>query len=217
MTVDNNIDSSIQVVIFDHDDTLVSTMQAKWAQHKYIAKEFYDKVLTDEELKKHWGKPLTMLVQLLYETDHIDVAMSYNIATRNLFPKRLFSDTLLTLENLRKMGKKIGLVTATTTSSLEHDFQTLHIPKHLFDYIQTEDATAVHKPDPRVFEPTLSWLKERQIKPEEVVYVGDHLNDMKAALGVGFRFIGVGTGIVSLKEFSKNTAKTISKLSDLLG
>lgn len=210
------IDSSIQAVIFDHDDTLVSTLQAKWAQHKFIAKEFYNKVLTEEDLKKHWGKPLTLLVQLLYETDHIDMAMAYNIATRSLFPKKLFPDTLLTLKTLREMGKKIGLVTATTTSSLEHDFHTLGIEKKLFDYIQTEDETIVHKPDPRVFEPTFSWLKEAKISPSQVIYIGDHLNDMRAALGAGFQFIGVGTGMVSLKEFSENSVKAVSKLKDLL-
>lgn len=93
-------DIPIKAVLFDHDDTLVGTIDAKWAQHKYIAKKFYSKTLTDDDIKQHWGKPLTFLLSKLYETDHIDMAMSYNIATRSRFPKKLFVDTIDTLQLL---------------------------------------------------------------------------------------------------------------------
>ena len=83
-------------------------------------------------------------------------------------------------------------------------------------YIQTEDDTIYHKPDPRVFGPTLNRLSENEIKREEVVYVGDGLNDMKAAQGAGLEFIGVGTGLTSLEEFAKHQVRAIPKLSDIL-
>lgn len=73
----------IKGILFDHDDTLVGTIQAKWAQHKFLAKTFYRKTLTDNELHLHWGKPLTSLIRHLYETDDVDTAMSHNIATRH--------------------------------------------------------------------------------------------------------------------------------------
>src|ERR1043165_7200592 len=114
------IDPSVKVVLFDHDDTLVGTIKAKWAQHKYIARTFYGKELTDDELRLHWGKPLTVLMKMLYETDHIDMAMSYNIATRPQFPKQLLKNTIKTLNALRKSGRKLGLVTATTRASLKY-------------------------------------------------------------------------------------------------
>ena len=207
---------SIKAILFDHDDTLVSTFKTKWAQHKYIARTFYGKELHDDELRMHWGKPLTILLQLLYETDRIAIAMSYNIATRDAFPKALFKDTVRTLNALRSSGKKLGLVTATSRSSLEHDVKTLSIPKESFDYIQTEDDTAFHKPDPRVFGLALSWLAQQDIQPHEVLYVGDHLNDMVAAQGAGMKFIGVETGLISVEEFKKHQVKGIHQLSDLL-
>ena len=207
---------SIKAIIFDHDDTLVSSIRAKWLQHKYIARTFYEKTLLDEDIRLHWGKPLTVLIKHLYGTDNIEMAMTYNIATRKDFPKSLFEDTIKTLKNLRKRKMKIGLVTATTQSSLTNDFKTLHISEKLFDYIQTEDDTIYHKPDPRVFGPTLNWLSENEIKREEVVYVGDGLNDMKAAQGAGLEFIGVGTGLTSLEEFAKHQVRAIPKLSDIL-
>ena len=207
---------SIKMILFDHDDTLVGTLKAKWAQHKYIARTFYGKVLKNEELRLHWGKPLTLLLKLLYETDHVDIAMSYNIATRTKFPKALFKDTISTLSILHNLGKKLGLVTATTLSSLEHDWKTLKVPSKLFDYIQTEDDTIVHKPDPQVFDPALTWMAKQNIQPHEVLYVGDHLNDMIASRGAGIGFIGVGTGMVSVEEFKKHQVKGINQLADLI-
>ncbi|PWU15948.1 MAG: hypothetical protein C5B45_01580 [Chlamydiae bacterium] len=207
---------SIKMILFDHDDTLVSTLKAKWAQHKYIARIFYGKKLKNDELRLHWGKPLTLLLKLLYETDHVNIAMSYNIATRSKFPKILFKDTISTLHTLRNLGKKLGLVTATTCSSLKHDLKTLKIPNELFDYIQTEDDTVFHKPDSRVFDPALLWMTKQGIQPHEALYVGDHLNDMLAAKGAGIEFIGIGTGLVSTEEFKKHQAQGINRLADLI-
>jgi hypothetical protein len=52
-----------------------------------------------------WGKPLALLIELLYETDHVDMAMSYNVATRSQFSKILFNNVKETLKILRNMGK----------------------------------------------------------------------------------------------------------------
>ena len=201
--------------IFDHDDTLVGTIQAKWSQHKYIAQMFYQKKLSDEDIRPHWGKPLSSLIQCLYETDQVDLAMSYNVATRSQFPKLLFEDTIGALKKIRTMGKKVGLVTATTRSSMDNDFKTLNIPVKLFDYIQAEEDTHFHKPDKRVFEPALRWIAVEQISPEEVVYVGDNFNDMEAAIGAGFQFIGVSTGLISYEEFAARGVRAVKRLADL--
>ncbi len=69
----------IKAILFDHDDTLVQTIKSKWAQHKYIAKTFYHKNLKDEELRLHWGKPFTELVELLSLTV---------LQSGTIFPKR---------------------------------------------------------------------------------------------------------------------------------
>lgn len=207
--------SIIRAILFDHDDTLVRTIEAKWAQHKYIAKTFYGKDLKDEEIGQHWGKPLPLLIQILYETEDVEKAMFYNTCARANFPKRLFDDTLETLEALRKTGIKTGIVTATTLLSLENDFATLGISRELFDYIQTQEDTMFHKPDPLVFEPALQWLLENGIQPHEVIYVGDSLNDMRAAIDAGLHFIGVGTGLVSIEEFAEHKASVVKKLSEV--
>lgn len=211
-----HIADHIQVVLFDHDDTLVGTIGSKWAQHKHIAKTFYNKDLTDEEIRLHWGKPFTQMICLLYGTDDVEQALAHNVATHKEFEKELFTATLPTLRHLKNIGKKLGIITATSRYSFEHDLAVHKIPKELLDYTQTEDDTGFHKPDPRVFEPTLRWLNSNKLAPEDVLYVGDGLHDMKAALGAGFNFLGVQTGLVGADEFMAAGAKSVEKLSDLL-
>jgi phosphoglycolate phosphatase len=205
----------IKAVVFDFDDTLVGTIEAKWAAHKYVAKKYYNKELTDDDIWPHWGVPLRTLVGLLYGDKDIGRAMEREAESNSDFPKRIFADTIKTLQNIKSSDKYIGIVTATSRRNLEKDLVITNIPKELIDYTQTEDDTNYHKPDPRVFEPTIAWLRGLSIKPSEVIYIGDGLHDMKAALGVGFEFLGVETGLVTAEQFSKENAKSISSLSEL--
>lgn len=212
----SNVGNQVKAVLFDHDDTLVATIAAKWAEHKHIARIYYGKEVTDDELRRHWGKPLSVMMVLLYGTDDIDQAMAYNKAVHMNFPKKLHNDTVATLQALHAAGKKTGVITATNHFSFSYDLEELGISHELFDYVQTEDNTSFHKPDPRVFEPALAWLQQQKIKPAEVVYVGDGLQDMKAALGAGFEFIGVSSGLVTQQEFAANGVTSVTKLSDLI-
>ena len=88
--------------------------------------------------------------------------------------------------------------------------------KEIIDYTQTADDTLFHKPDPRVFEPAIKWLSQHKIKLNQVLYIGDGLQDMKAALGAGFSFLGVETGLITAKEFRQQKAKSITNLAKLL-
>lgn len=211
-----HIGNHIKAVLFDHDDTLVGTLEAKSLQHKYVAKTLYGKDLNDSEIREHWGKPLKTLMGLLYETEDIDKAMEYTLQIHQNFPKKLFDDTLKTLKQLRNAGKKIGVITATSRFSFEHDLDQIPGLKRLLDYSQAQEDTPYHKPDPRVFDPVIAWLKKYSIQPHEVIYVGDGLQDMKAALAAGFEFIGVGTGIVNPSEFENEGAKAVKTLGDLV-
>ena len=205
----------IKAVFFDHDDTLVGTIRPKWKHHKYVAIRYYGKNLTDEEITKHWGKPLQELVCLLYGTPDIETAMARNTAHHEEFPKELFTATIPTLQHIKSTGLRTGIITATSRFSFEHDLQLHKVPQEILDYTQTADDTEFHKPDPRVFDPSISWLQERQIQPHEVVYVGDGLHDMKAAKGAGFNFIGVETGLVTAEQFKKAKAVSISSIAKL--
>ncbi len=209
------IGEHIRAVFFDHDDTLVGTTGPKWAQHKYVARKHYGKELADDELREHWGKPLGELMGILYGTEDIEEAFKHVYACHEDYPKELFSATVPTLRHIKAAGKLIGIVTATSRFSFEHDLDLHQVPREFIDYTQTEEDTPYHKPDPRVFEPALAWLSERKVKPDEVVYIGDGLHDMKASTGAGFNFVGVETGLVIAEEFRAEGAVSIPSIADL--
>lgn len=210
------IGPGIKAVIFDWDDTLVGTIEGKWAQHKHVAKTFYNRELTDEDLSRYWGKPLTKLVRLLYANDNIEEVMNHLISVDKDFPKVLFDHTLGVVERLRANGRLVALVTAHNSFGLNQDFDDLGIPLGMFDYIQTEDDTSFHKPDPRVFESTIDWLKRKSILPDEAMYIGDGLHDREAAVGASMQFIGVATGLVSVDQFENVGSLAVKSLEDLL-
>ena len=215
-SMNKHINTNIRAVLFDHDDTLVGTSEPMWVLHKFIAKKYYGKDLADEELRRHWGIQLEELVCLLYDSADAKKAMRYLLDHHKAYPKAIFEATSPVLRHLRKNNILTGVVTASVRISFEHDLAQNKVPKGLLDYTQTAEDTAHHKPDPLVFEPALAWLSSQGIKPNEVIYIGDGLHDMKAALGAGFDFLGVETGLVTAEEFKKAGGKSIGSLADLL-
>lgn len=209
------IGPGIQVVLFDHDDTLVETIVAKWAHHKFVAKTFYGKDLTDDEIRPHWGKPFPVLVGLLYETDDIEEALAHNASCHEDYPKVLMAHTIPKLRELHTGGKRLGIITATSRFSFEHDMDLHGMPKEIIDYTQTADDTEFHKPDGRVFEPAKEWAEIHGIQPHQILYVGDGLHDMRAAQEAGLIFIGVETGLTTAEEFLDHGAKSVPSTADL--
>lgn len=210
------IDEGIRAVFFDYDDTLVKTIGPKWKQHKCVARTFYNKELTDDELRIHWGKPLNELVCALYDTDDAELALANNYACNEKYPTELFTATVPTLRRLREEGKLVGVITAINRVSFERDLELHRVPIELLAYTQTADDTQYHKPNPKVFDRARVWLSKREIQPERVLYVGDSLRDMRAAVGAGFNFVGVETGLVAAEEFMAADAVSIPSIAGLL-
>lgn len=213
--MNKHIAPHIKAVFFDHDDTLYATFGPKSAEHKFIAKKYYDIDLTDAEIKKHWGIALHELYKVLYQTDDVEQAIEYNKKHHQDFPKIMFDGTVDVFNALHDAGIKTGIITATSRFSFEHDLSVSKFPKSIIDYTQTQDDTAHHKPDPKVFEPAVAWLKQHNVKPSEVLYVGDGMRDMQAALGAGFEFVGVQTGFVTAEESAAAGAKSVVSISHL--
>jgi HAD superfamily hydrolase (TIGR01549 family) len=195
------VSPEVKAVLLDFDDTCVKTIEPIWRLHKFIAATYYNKKLSDEELHTHWGKPLHELVQHLYDTD------DHKIAFQNIYKhkddaeyfKEFFEKVPELLEKIAGQ-KKLALITAHVREFLEIEFKYLNFNPDTFDYIQTSDETPHHKPDARVFEPAIGWLKTLAIQPAEALYVGDSFKDHEAAVNAGMQFVGVTTGLTSAAD-----------------
>jgi phosphoglycolate phosphatase-like HAD superfamily hydrolase len=96
------------------------------------------------------------------------------------------------------------------------DLTRLLFPVENFFYIQTAADTLVHKPDPRVFEPTLKKLQTENVDRSEVLYVGDGLRDFLAARDAGLRFVGITHGTTSKAAFTEAGADAVDTLTEVI-
>lgn len=187
-----------KVVAFDFDDTLVATIKNVWRQHKHVALTEFGIEITDEDMRRVWGRPFHDMVEDLYGHPFATVE-PHLLREKPNFPKEIFPESKELLAVLKSAGKVIALVTSTNTRSLAVDFVHNAIADDVFDHVFTIDDCEYHKPDERVFDPLLSV----GYTPGEVVYIGDAPTDFYAARDAGFDFIGVGTGLLSVGDFEK--------------
>ena len=100
------------------------------------------------------------------------------------------------LAELRRQGRKLGIVTAKRRQTVALAFETVPI-EHLFDLVVGSDDTERHKPDP---DPILHALERLRAAPDDAVYVGDSPFDIRAAKAAGVHSIAVTWGGIHSHE-----------------
>lgn len=181
-----------RAVLFDLDDTLLVTREAKWAQSKRVARETYGFELTDAELEAAWGKPFpTMIAEQYRHSAPLEHMIAANDAQEKNFPKREVPGAVAMIRSLVMAGLTVGVVTSTRTQKAQLQLQALGFPEEDFLLVHGPEASDHHKPDGRVFDPALDLLAQRGIGPAQTVYAGDSAADRTAALGAGLDFVGI--------------------------
>jgi HAD superfamily hydrolase (TIGR01549 family) len=205
----------IKAIVFDYDETLTRTIDGKARAYSDFAMAEYGKVLTTEDVKKAFGIKYEEFIKVLFgDIETVEkIIGKYQKFSAN-YPPIPYEGAI---ETVNKLFKKylIGIVSGIRRKDLNNDLEQLGFDQKMFFHIQCGDETKILKPNPIVFEPLKNKLKLCQIKPEEVVYVGDSLGDMLAAKGAGFKFIGIAGHTRSAEEFRENGAEIIESLSEL--
>ena len=203
-----------EVFLFDFDGTLFDTYESSI----YVFEEAYRRKgmnINREEILGFTREPIPVSYKRVtgsldgYDDFMVDIdelVFSDKVTQMAM----LYEDTLPTLTKLKKEGKKIGIV---TSNSKEHvlDVLRLHKMDHLFDVIVGNKEAEGLKPDPG---PVLAALKLLgNPSKEKVVYVGDSLNDARAALNAEVNPVLLDR----LNEFSNyKQYKLIRSLDELL-
>ena len=93
----------------------------------------------------------------------------------------LDAEALHVLQTLHR-SKKLALITNFDHPPHVHSVLSKLGLTHFFDAIVISGEVGIKKPDPRIFD---TALKDTEMKPEEVVYVGDTEDDTEAARAAG--------------------------------
>lgn len=93
------------------------------------------------------------------------------------------------IEELKRMGYKVVILTNGLEIEQNAKVDSAGL-REMFDEVYVSESLGIHKPDPGVF---LLCAEKLGLKPEEVIYVGDHWqNDIRGGRSAGMRTIWMG-------------------------
>lgn len=188
----------IKAVIYDFDDTLIETTgpssknlvfalgMYKPRNGEIIEIPSVDRVF--DVWAPTWKEWLAKCVPGI-DVEHFKCFYK-SIVDKLPYSYRAFPGALDTLHFTRELGHH-GIISSRTSDHFGKRIDEAGLENTLFDF----SFCGVRKQDdPRALEPGVEYITKRGIKREQIVYVGDHPSDLKAAKSAGIRFIGVLTG-----------------------
>lgn len=213
-----NLVNMIKAVSFDIDGTLV--YQRREYIYSVIRKTLLELgVPYDEEfaLEFWYGGDRDGIIQRRLGVDCADfwrVFRKHDNAEERVKNTEVYEDVTV-LRSLRAMGMKIGLVTGSIPEIANAEISKIleKVGDIKFDSIVTNDPASEIRPKPFP-DGLLKSLRELNVKSDELIYVGNGLEDVEAAVQAGVRPIIILRDENPQMDFGKDT-KVICSLYDL--
>lgn len=202
------------VVLFDFDGTVVDSGGIILASMRHATRTVLAREYTDAQLMANVGGPGLDAQMVAIAPEHADelvrVYREHNEAIHDELEAFLgIEDVLATL---RAQGRRLGIVTAKRTKTVELAFSFLPLATY-FDTIVAGDDTVRHKPDP---DPLLLALERLAAPAADAAYVGDSPYDMRAAKAAGVHAIGVTWGKIHDRDALADADVVVDTPEELL-
>jgi len=199
-------------LIFDFDGTVADTFEAILKVVKSISKDYGMEKITDEDIKKFKEKGMRQLikdlkislVKMATINRRIKAIINKDIASLKSFPglKEAFLE-------LKKRGYSIGILTSNSKGNVEKFLKSNDLG--FFEFIYS-DSSLFGKD--KVLK---KLLREHNIKSNRVVYFGDEIRDIQAALKLNIKIVAVSWGFNSKKALEKyKPTHLLEKPSEIL-
>jgi HAD superfamily hydrolase (TIGR01509 family) len=211
----------LKAVIMDFDGVVLDSFREGLRRIRVLA-ALHDKPFgrdTRRRLTRLWGLPG---IELLMQGLDISRALAERIYVDwekmdLLDPIPLVPGSRETLYWLRQNEIAKSLITSRHRENLLSILDRDDLLRE-FDIVTTKQDSPYHKPDPRVFAHALSALEERNIEPEQCIFVGDTPSDIVAGQDAKLRTLVVQTGPYLLKhatEFPIDLSDVLQSIDDL--
>lgn len=173
----------IKGILFDLDGTLINTNMLIINSFKYVFKENLDLIVEDNEIVQYFGEPLTYTMAK-YTKDRVEELVQkyveYSLSIHDEYTES-FKGVEEGLIILREKGYKLAIVTSKRRTTALRGLRLFDLEKY-FEVIVSPEDTEKHKPEG---EPVLKACELLNLKPEEVVMVGDSHNDILCGKNAG--------------------------------
>jgi pyrophosphatase PpaX len=207
-------------ILFDLDGTVVDSGAIILASLRHATQTVLGETIPDERLLATVGGSGLASQMRDFDPERVDeLVRVYTEHNLPLHAELAACDGMLgLLEELRRDGRRLGIVTAKRRATVELAFETVPI-EHLFEVVVAGDETERQKPHP---EPLLRALVQLRADTSTAAYVGDSPFDIQAAKAGGLAAIAVTWGrIHSLERLQEeqpdHLVETVEELRGALG
>ncbi len=190
---------SVTALLWDIDGTLIDTTDLVISGLDHVYRKFVGKTLPYDEIRALVGIPLVKQLQIY--GDFATIGTTQEEMEREFirfWEERKDQEKVLTIVTdtlIRgfQAGIKTGLVTSKNLSEIANTLPRLGIADYL-DCVISADDVRNPKPDP---EGILLALRRMGVKPEDAIFIGDSIYDMRAGRDAGVRRCAVTWGAAS--------------------
>jgi HAD superfamily hydrolase (TIGR01509 family) len=180
----------LQCIVFDMDGTLTQTNQLIYDAFNYIAQKYAGRTFSIPEITAMFGPPEEGSMLHIVRQDQLKEVMADYLAfyrREHHRLARLYPGIEDVLKFIKERGLKLALFTGKGIDTTMITLEEFGIKKY-FDYVVTGSDVKNHKPSAEGLE---KILKHFVLPPEEVLMVGDHVSDVKAAHDAGVKIAAV--------------------------
>ena len=191
---------TIKAILFDFDGTIADTRDAFIKIVNRLAPEFGYKSVSQEEIEKlkHLSSREIIkqseisFLQIPFLLKRVKTELSHEIEGL-----KTFVGLDACLEDLQSQGYQLGIVTSNSKKNVTAFLEENDLAK-VFDFIYSGiPLFGKHQ--------TINkFMKQNQLNPDEIVYVGDETRDINSAKKSGVKAIAVGWGFNSPEILSKH-------------
>ena len=191
--------ASTVAVLFDLEGTLYDAAAVMTEAYRHVLRESYNINVSPEAVFPLLaGSPYVLLGKWLPKGE----VKAANRLYDQIYPTylercgRIFKDVDQTIEHLRSLGYRTGIVTSQTRRRTTKVLAALPALAQLAEVLVTwDDVVGKIKPDPY---PIRLAVTKLNLKPTAVYYVGDSPSDMQAGHNAGAKTVAVSWGLTPL-------------------
>ena len=202
------------VVLFDLDGTVIDTGAIILASMRHAAETVLGGEYSDAQLLAAVGGPGLEAQMHALDPSRVDelvrVYREHNEPLHDTIATFAGMDEVL--DELKRRGHRLGVVTAKRRSTVDLAFARLPIER-FFDVVVGGDETTEHKPHPA---PLLLALERLSEEPANTAYIGDSPFDMQAAKAAGLFAIGVSWGRIHTADKLSDADVVVHEARELL-